>query len=62
VRKTLTNTQWSRLSGCRLPEGAATVVEVLADLNELQSAQESDSNTWTMWSAMITMVIFDVRL
>jgi len=47
-----------KCSGRRLPEGAATVVEVLMDLIKLQSAQESNSDTWTMQSARITMVIF----
>jgi len=56
----LTNTQWSKCSGCRLPEGVATVVEVLMELNGMHSAQESDSETWTMQSARMTMVIFYV--
>jgi len=39
-------------SGHRLPEGAATMVEVLTDLNGLQSTQEGDSGTWMMWSVL----------
>jgi len=39
-------------SGRRLPEGAATVVEALTELNGTQSTQESDSDTWTMRSAL----------
>ena len=44
----LTSTQCSKRSGRRLPEGAATVMEVLTEVNRTQPTQESDSDTWMM--------------